>query len=155
MSGFRLLLAVSADDFLARGPGDNMDWTSKSDKFLFRLLTSGGTVVVGRRTYDVLPPLKNRDVYVLTRGCGGLSLIEAYKRYDGAWLIGGPDVAEQALRQKLVDRAYICRQHDAVLGDGIPYGPLAKLLPSTPTFAGTLEGGLMSMSVYLGLNHGP
>jgi dihydrofolate reductase len=132
--GFRLLLAVSLDGFLARGPKDDMKWTCPTDKAIFRLLTlSGGNLLAGRATAEQLPNLGGRKVVVLSRQhCQGITLQEAAWSNRDAWLIGGPTVAEEALRLNLVERAFICNSAVS-LGDGIPFAPLRALLPEVCT----------------------
>lgn len=63
----KLIMAVSADGYLADGPNDGMSWTGKLDKLVFRLLTSiGGPLGAGKRTFFDLPELKGREVICLT-----------------------------------------------------------------------------------------
>ena len=91
----RLLMAVSADGFLARGPDDDMSWTGQTDKKLFRLLTLVDPLLLaGATTAKLLPKLPGRTVVPLSRR--GLALSDM-QSVDG-WLIGGPTVAQEALR---------------------------------------------------------
>lgn len=108
----RLLLAVSADGYLALGPEDDMKWTGPIDKAVFRLLTlsdGNDTLYAGSRTFDPVTAAAHSDRH--------------------SWLIGGAEVALEALRQGLIDRAFICIS-PAVLGSGIPFQPLARYLPA-------------------------
>lgn len=121
-SKFKLLLAVSADGYVARGPDDDMRWTGVLDKRIFRLLTlSSPILLAGAATAKLLPPLPDRTVMPLSRG--GIHLGMAAVDYPDAWLIGGPTVALAALKQRLVGVAVICRT-EAVLGGGIPFAPI-------------------------------
>ena len=106
----RLILAVSETGILARGRDDNMRWTGPDDKTVFRLLTmtSGGVCLAGMRTYQMLPELKGRTVLPLSRTRDGMTLEEAEALHPNAWLLGGVDVAESALRAGLVTEAYLC-----------------------------------------------
>lgn len=127
----KLILAVSRDGFLASGPDDNMRWTGPADKYAFRLLTlsDGQPLLAGRTTAASLPLLPGRRVISLSRS--GPSLEAAAIRFPEAWLIGGPTVAEEALRLGLVNRVFLHHvQH--VLGGGLPVAPLRKLMPSDP-----------------------
>jgi dihydrofolate reductase len=148
--GLKLLLAVSADGFLAKGPNDDMKWTGPADKAVFRLLTlTGGVLLAGRQTAQQLPPLPGRKVVALSRQHHlGLTLREAYWSTPQAWLIGGPSVAAEALRENMVERAFLCRT-DAILGEGIPIGPLAALLPEVCTYRQKVAG--IYVDVYTGL----
>lgn len=55
----KLIMAVSADGFVARGPDDSMSWAGPLDKQLFRLMTMTGSkmLAAGGRTYDLMPHL--------------------------------------------------------------------------------------------------
>lgn len=116
--GLKLVMAVSADGFVARGPTDDMTWTGSTDKRVFRLLTSvGGILGAGRRTFEQLPKLEGRTVVPLSRN--GMTLTEFVSRYPDAWLIGGQEVALEALRLHLLDQAFLCRSREAFLRFGI------------------------------------
>lgn len=129
--GFKLLMAVSSDGFLARGPDDDMRWTGHSDKKLFRLLTEtspDSIVLAGRKTAELLPVLPRRRVKVISRDhTKGITLQEASWAHGNSWLIGGPSVALEAVQANLVDTAVIVIAA-ANLGTGIPFGPLCKAL---------------------------
>ena len=60
------VVAMTRDGVIGRS--DTIPWKHKEDLTFFRRLTTGGTVVMGRRTWDGLPkrPLPNRDNVVLT-----------------------------------------------------------------------------------------
>lgn len=127
----RLLLASSADGYLARGPEDDMKWTGPIDKAVFRLLTlsNGNDVLLaGSRTFDQMPPLPGRRMERLSRGPNGIDLAEAANRWPDAWLIGGPEVSVAALRLGLVTRAFVCISQ-AELREGIHAMELSQLLP--------------------------
>jgi dihydrofolate reductase len=130
----RLLLASSADGFLARGPNDDMRWTGKVDKAVFRLLTlsSGNDVIfAGSRTFDQMPQLLGRNVNRLSSKKPDMvntTLEEAAKFFPDAWLIGGPTVALEALKLGMVSRAFICIS-PVTLGSGIHAAELAQHLP--------------------------
>jgi dihydrofolate reductase len=67
----KLIMAVSADGYLADGPDDDMSWTGKLDKLVFKLLTSvGGPLGAGRRTFMSLPNLPGRELVCLTSRTG-------------------------------------------------------------------------------------
>lgn len=126
-----LLLAVSKDGFLCKGPDDDMKWTGPLDKFAFKLLTmaSDQPLLAGSTTYNMMPKLPGRSLYRLSqKGEGGLTLEEAHFYYPQAWVIGGPTVAAIALMKGYIDRAFLC-QVDAELGDGIHSNHIRALLP--------------------------
>ena len=93
------------------GSGGGIPWRLAEDQARFRRLTMGGTVIMGRATWDSLParyrPLDGRRNIVLThRGTLGFdgaetaaSLPAALALADGdtAWCIGGGRLYEQFL----------------------------------------------------------
>ena len=145
----RLLLASSADGYLARGPEDDMKWTGPIDKAVFRLLTlSNGNAVLlaGSRTFDQMPKLPGRRMERLSRGPNGLTLADAAARWPDAWLIGGPEVSVEALRLGLVTRAFICISQ-AELREGIHAQELSALLPHEDS-AYTIKVGDVQVKVF-------
>lgn len=113
-----LVMAVSANGFLAKGPKDDMSWTGPEDKALFRLLTSQNTrlLLAGRRTADCMPSLlpdPNRTVMRISRK-DGRSLDAAVHALQGGWLLGGPDLAEQALAKRYVKQAILVHNPKAI-----------------------------------------
>jgi dihydrofolate reductase len=128
----KLLLAVSQDGFLCRGPDDDMRWTGPADKAVFRLLTmaSSSPLFAGKRTAAQMPKLPGRRLLALSTT--GLTLHMAAMMHPDAWLIGGPTVAMSALRDGLIKRAFLCHC-SRVLGGGWPVEQLAQLMPPDPS----------------------
>jgi dihydrofolate reductase len=83
------------------GTEGTLPWHLPEDMALFRELTTGGTVVMGRRTWESLPrrfrPLPGRTNVVLTSdpqwSADGASragsVAEVLSRHDALWVIGG------------------------------------------------------------------
>jgi dihydrofolate reductase len=96
-----LIWAQSADGVIGRDGA--LPWHIPEDMALFRALTSGGTVLMGRRTWDSLPervrPLPGRRNIVLTSGT--IDGAEVVRTLDEApahvWVIGGERVYAAAL----------------------------------------------------------
>lgn len=114
-------LIVAVDENWAIGKdGDQLIYL-KEDLKRFRTLTSGHTVILGRKTLATFPggrPLKNRRNLILSRnpqfqteGAEVFSSVEELvKRADGdAFVIGGASVYEQLL--PYCDTAYITKIH--------------------------------------------
>ncbi|UGL62808.1 putative dihydrofolate reductase [Xanthomonas phage MET13-T1] len=134
----RLLLASSIDGYLASGADDDMRWTGKTDKAIFRLLTmsnANDVLLAGSTTFDQMPRLPNRSMVRITRAPDaealglGKSLGQAQLDHPDAWLIGGPTLALAALRLGYVTRAFITVV-PTELGGGIHAGELAEFLPN-------------------------
>jgi dihydrofolate reductase len=92
------------------GAEGTIPWHLPEDMRLFRALTWGSTVVMGRLTWESLPdrmrPLPGRDNVVLTRRTdwspSGARIVrscaEALRSYEGdLWVIGGSSVYEEFL----------------------------------------------------------
>lgn len=137
----KLLIAVSADGFVATGPSDNMRWTGLQDKAVFRLLTltSDQVLLAGRVTAELMPTLSGRTLVPLSLGKGGISLEEASIYYPDAWLIGGYTVALEALHRGYIKEAIISRVGSSI-GSGYRFEPLAELLPERPCSRVVFEG---------------
>jgi len=83
------------------GAGGALPWHLPEDMALFRRLTTGGTVVMGRRTWESLPerfrPLPGRTNVVLTSDPGWSadgarragSVAEVLDGHESLWVIGG------------------------------------------------------------------
>ena len=142
----RLLLASSANGYLARGPEDDMKWTGPIDKAIFRLLTlsnANDTLLAGSRTFDQMPKLPGRKMERLSGD--GLTLDLASRLYPDAWLIGGPTVALQALKLGLVRRAFICVS-PVELEEGMHATEIERLLPNEPAY--TIKVSNVDVLVY-------
>jgi dihydrofolate reductase len=86
------------------GAGGGLPWHLPEDLAMFRRLTIGGTVVMGRRTWDSLPPsvrpLPGRRNVVLTTQDGwqepGAEVVgdpaQIPDAFPGCWVIGGGSV---------------------------------------------------------------
>lgn len=122
----RLLMAVSADGFVARDDKDDMKWTGLTDKNVFKLLTSVGCVcAVGKKTFALMPELPERRVIPISRsGEGGMTLDELYEfaRKRDIWLLGGQTVALRAIHKGMVAEVYVSKVVTVQLSSGIRAG---------------------------------
>jgi dihydrofolate reductase len=123
----RLIWAEAADRVIGRDGA--LPWHLPEDLKLFRELTTGATVVMGRVTWESLPerfrPLPGRRNIVVTRrreyDAPGAEVVDSL---EGAvqvasggdiWVIGGASLYEQAL--PLADEVVRTRVHLQVDGD--------------------------------------
>lgn len=122
-----LVLAVSENGVI--GKNNRLPWRLPADMRFFRQLTTGHTVIMGRKTFDSIgKPLKNRRNVVVSRnkeleieGCEVLhSLGDALKSAIGereVFIIGGETIYRKALELNIVDKIYLTKVHDDFEGD--------------------------------------
>jgi dihydrofolate reductase len=103
----RLVWAQAPDGVI--GVDGDLPWDLPEDRRLFKALTTGGTVVMGRRTWESLPPrfrpLPGRRNVVLSRtleAAEGADVARSVDEvlaagHDELWVIGGGDVYEAFL----------------------------------------------------------
>jgi dihydrofolate reductase len=127
------------------GAGGGIPWHVPEDLALFRRLTTGSTVVMGRRTWESLPerfrPLPGRRNVVLTRRpdwrADGAEVLattdEALARHPDAWVIGGAEIYAALLPH--ATRVVRTEVDLAVAGDALapPLGPGWAPSPEPPT----------------------
>ena len=118
-----LIWAQAANGVIGR---DNaIPWRVPEDMKHFRAVTAGSTVVMGRRTWESLPPrfrpLPNRRNLVLTRSTSwsdeGAEVVHslADALHGEVWVIGGADVYAAALPH--ADVLEVTELYDAYDGD--------------------------------------
>jgi dihydrofolate reductase len=140
MKRLRYNLATSLDGFIAR-PGGEFDWIIEDPSIDFAALTSQfDTVVMGRRTYEVMRNLGPSGVLnavkvvvcsttlrqeaapeVTLLSSGVAEAIRDMKQPDGKdiWLFGGGELARTLFDAGLVDTIEVSIM-PVVLGAGIP-----------------------------------
>lgn len=100
------LIAKSSNDVI--GKDGELPWYCSEDLEFFKRMTLGKTIVVGRTTFQTLPPLKGRKILVLTNsivdvaelyeGKGGFGIINDISLIpDDAIVCGGGMVYEQLI----------------------------------------------------------
>ncbi|MCW2497123.1 dihydrofolate reductase [Jatrophihabitans sp.] len=109
------------------GRGGELPWHLPEDLAHFRAVTSGATVLMGRRTWESLPerfrPLPGRRNVVLTRSAQFVaegaevvgSVAAGLAAQDDVWVIGGASVYAETL--PLVDVAVITELRSVFDGD--------------------------------------
>ena len=114
-------ILVAADQNNAIGKNNQLLWHLPADLKHFKQLSSGHTVIMGRKTYDSIgKPLPNRRNIVITRqtyidipGCEVVNSLEdaiALSSQDGhVFIIGGGEIYRQAM--DVSDTIFITRVH--------------------------------------------
>lgn len=130
----KLIIAVDRANTIGWSSGD-LPWVSPQDMRHFRELTTGGTVVMGHKTFvslkrpDGLPNRRNivltKKPYSEIKGTTGdnveiissLDWIIAHQarlgdvKVDDLWIIGGAQVYAEVIRRKIVDEIYLTQVH--------------------------------------------
>lgn len=121
-----ILIAAVADGGVI-GRANTLPWYLPADLRRFKQLTSGHTVIMGRKTYESMGrPLPNRKNLVITGSKdfrpAGVTLVRSMEdalklaKDDGdVFVIGGARVFEAAL--PVGDRLELTRVHAAIAGD--------------------------------------
>lgn len=92
----KMIIAINKKRIIGRG--NTLPWRSPEDLKHFKAMTMGCTCLVGRKTFEALPPLKGRTLVVLGSGEGQYkSIDEAMSAHKIDWVIGGKTVYEQTL----------------------------------------------------------
>ena len=119
-------IVVAISENHAIGKDNKLLWYLPNDLKHFKEITTGHTVIMGRKTYDsVGKPLPNRRNIIVTRqnieitGCEVVSSIEAALALcaDEAevFIVGGAEIYRQAM--KLTDIIYLTIVHKEFEGD--------------------------------------
>ncbi|MGN0687940.1 MAG: dihydrofolate reductase [Oscillospiraceae bacterium] len=123
-----MTLILVADNDWAIGKNGGLLTSLPADMKRFREITTGHTVVMGRKTYESFPkrPLPNRVNCVISRtesaieGAEVFGSIEGFLEYaknieDEIFVIGGGEIYRQML--PYCDKAYITRVYESFGGD--------------------------------------
>jgi dihydrofolate reductase len=108
------------------GDGNRLPWRLPEDLARFKRLTMGGTLILGRKTYESIGrPLPGRKMVVVSRQPGyapegvlvARSIAEALDRAGegNVWIAGGAEIYRQALDK--AERLYLTRIEAEVSGD--------------------------------------
>lgn len=122
-----LSIIVAVDEQKAIGKGNNLLCHLPNDLKYFKSVTSGHTVIMGRKTFESLPngALPNRRNIVITRNkdlqfrdaemCNSIEeAIALCKDEDEAFIIGGGSIYKEAV--KFADKLYITFIHHSFEG---------------------------------------
>ena len=113
------LIAIVDSDF-GISKNENIPWIFDDDIRFFKTVTQNFAIIMGRKTFFSIAnaPLKNRVNCVLSNTIKSLhgvlifdSLEAALRQYKNAWIIGGAEIYNYALRNNLVDYSVITQVH--------------------------------------------
>jgi dihydrofolate reductase len=124
MAKVSIVVAIAKNN--AIGKDNQLLWHLPKDLKHFKEITSGHTIIMGRKTYEsVGKPLPNRRNIIITRqniainGCEVVNSIdEALKLCTGeeeVFIVGGAEIYKQAMA--LTDRIYLTIVHQPFDGD--------------------------------------
>ncbi|HEX3583999.1 MAG TPA: dihydrofolate reductase [Thermoanaerobaculia bacterium] len=124
-----IIVAVATNGVIGRD--NKLPWHLSTDLKRFKALTSGHTVIMGRKTFDEIgrKPLPNRLNIIVSRGVAPAilpedvlftaTIDEALARIprtdDEAFIIGGAEIIRQTIT--LAERMYVTQVHAEVAGD--------------------------------------
>lgn len=93
----KMIVAIGRNNEIGRA--NDLPWKCSADLRLFKELTHGFTVIMGRKTAESLGrPLPGRKNIVLTRGTEApegfhvASVERSLREYPNAWVIGGGEI---------------------------------------------------------------
>src|ERR1700753_934479 len=119
-----IVVAISENN--AIGKNNQLLWYLPADLKHFKNITTGHTVIMGRKTYEsVGKPLPNRRNIIITRqsigieGCEVVNSItaalELCKTEREVFIVGGAEIYKQSMH--LTDRIYLTVVHKQFEGD--------------------------------------
>lgn len=119
-------IVVAISENHAIGKDNQLLWHLPKDLKHFKEITTGGTVIMGRKTYDsVGKPLPNRRNIIITRqqieidGCEVVNSLQAAldlcRDHKEVFIVGGAEIYKQAM--PLTDRIYLTIVHENFEGD--------------------------------------
>ena len=110
-----IIVAVAENNVIG---GDNtLLWHIPEDLKRFKAITSGNTIVMGRKTFESLPGvLPNRKHVIITRDNSLSKVINKYKNSsETAFIIGGGEIYAQLIHN--VDKLFLTKVFKSFDGD--------------------------------------
>lgn len=108
------------------GKDNKLIWRQSSDLRRFKELTTGKTVVMGRKTYDSIgKPLPNRRNIVISRqtdlNIPGVEVVKSLQDVisldSEIFILGGGEIYKKSLELGIVNKIYLTLIHTNVDGD--------------------------------------
>ncbi|MEI6868793.1 MAG: dihydrofolate reductase [Methylophilaceae bacterium] len=125
MPKLSIIVAMSSNRVI--GVNNSLPWHLSEDLKHFKTLTTGHTIIMGRKTYESIgKPLPNRRNIVISRNLnafyGGIEVVHSLEdafstssNDDEVFIIGGSNIYEQSLH--LAEHLYITEIKKAFEGD--------------------------------------
>ncbi|HBO18293.1 MAG TPA: dihydrofolate reductase [Methylophilaceae bacterium] len=125
MSNLSIIVAMSSNRVI--GVNNTLPWHLSEDLKHFKSLTTGHTIIMGRKTYESIGrPLPNRRNIVISRNSNtsyeGVEVVHSLEdafsistNDKEVFVIGGSNIYEQAL--SFVDQLYITEIKKSFIGD--------------------------------------
>ena len=125
MPKLSIIVAMSSNRVI--GVNNSLPWHLSEDLKHFKTLTTGHTIIMGRKTYESIgKPLPNRRNIVISRNLnafyGGVEVVHSLEdafstssNVEEVFIIGGSNIYEQSLH--LVEHLYITEIKKAFEGD--------------------------------------
>ena len=118
-----LAIIVAMDKNMLIGNSNALPWHLPADLQYFKKLTTGKTIIMGRKTFDSIGrPLPNRENIILTRdnnlqiqGCKTINNLTEIANFDDAFVIGGSNIYQQTI--DMIDKLYITQIDGEFKGD--------------------------------------
>ncbi len=107
-------LVVGVNQMGSIGLNNEIPWRCSADFKLFRRLTLDTKCLVGRKTYESLPPLKRREFIVVGKG---YNTLEQALAQNPDCCIGGAQIYEACLRLGVIKILCISHIQDWTIGD--------------------------------------
>ena len=89
-------IIVAVDKNFGIGKDNKLPWMISNELKIFKEKTTGEICVVGRKTFETLPGLKNRQVITVSRN--NLSFDNVLEKYNDFFVIGGANLYSYVLR---------------------------------------------------------
>jgi len=129
------------------GKDGGLPWRCKGDLQFFKRTTMDRKIVVGRTTFEGLPPLKGRDIYVLTRNPDAVfenatAVNDPAQIPVDAIICGGATVYDAAIAR--CDEILVTTVHQHVEGDTFFKDQWLEGFEATETLEETDEYSIVS-----------
>ena len=112
------------------GRGDEIPWRVKGEQKLFKELTLGGTMIMGRKTFESIGrPLPGRETIIVSRNAGfsqegcdcecdiPTALALARSKRKPIHIVGGGEIYRQAFELNIADQLHLTTIQTEVDGD--------------------------------------